>query len=80
MNDGGKTPRDGLFEDRQQLRKIGDRRTNALRRRERCGGIRNQAPAVRLRYARINGDSYRMRAHRDAIRALRPAITGGEKP
>jgi hypothetical protein len=27
----------------------------------------------------INGDSYRMRAHRDAIRALRPAITGGEK-
>ena len=28
----------------------------------------------------INGDSYRMRAHRDAIRALRPAITGGEKP
>ncbi len=28
----------------------------------------------------INGDSYRMRAHRDAINALRPAITGGEKP
>jgi DNA replication protein DnaC len=28
----------------------------------------------------INGDSYRMRAHRDAIAALRPAITGGEKP
>jgi hypothetical protein len=28
----------------------------------------------------INGESYRMRAHRDAIRALRPAITGGEKP
>ena len=28
----------------------------------------------------INGDSYRMRAHRDAIQALRPAITGGEKP
>jgi DNA replication protein DnaC len=27
----------------------------------------------------INGDSYRMRAHRDAINALRPAITGGEK-
>ena len=27
----------------------------------------------------INGDSYRMRAHRDAIAALRPAITGGEK-
>lgn len=26
----------------------------------------------------INGDSYRMRAHRDAINALRPAITGGE--
>jgi DNA replication protein DnaC len=26
----------------------------------------------------INGDSYRMRAHRDAIRSLRPAITGGE--
>jgi len=25
-------------------------------------------------------DSYRMRAHRDAIAALRPAITGGEKP
>ncbi len=30
--------------------------------------------------ASINGDSYRMRAHRDAITALRPAITGGEKP
>jgi DNA replication protein DnaC len=28
----------------------------------------------------INGDSYRMRAHRDAINQLRPAITGGEKP
>jgi DNA replication protein DnaC len=28
----------------------------------------------------INGDSYRMRAHRDAIAALRPSITGGEKP
>jgi hypothetical protein len=28
----------------------------------------------------INGDSYRMRAHRDAIAALRPTITGGEKP
>ena len=28
----------------------------------------------------INGHSYRMRRHRDAIRALRPAITGGEKP
>jgi DNA replication protein DnaC len=27
----------------------------------------------------INGDSYRMRAQRDAINALRPAITGGEK-
>lgn len=27
----------------------------------------------------INGDSYRMRAHREAIAALRPAITGGEK-
>ena len=27
----------------------------------------------------INGDSYRMRAHRAAINALRPAITGGEK-
>ena len=26
----------------------------------------------------INGDSYRMRAHRDAINTLRPAITGGE--
>jgi DNA replication protein DnaC len=26
----------------------------------------------------VNGDSYRMRAHRDAINALRPAITGGE--
>jgi DNA replication protein DnaC len=26
----------------------------------------------------INGDSYRMRAHRDAITALRGAITGGE--
>jgi DNA replication protein DnaC len=26
----------------------------------------------------INGDSYRMRAHRDAIDTLRPAITGGE--
>jgi len=26
----------------------------------------------------INGDSYRMRAHRDAIASLRPAITGGE--
>jgi DNA replication protein DnaC len=26
----------------------------------------------------INGDSYRMRAHRHAINALRPAITGGE--
>src|SRR5215218_6710803 len=26
----------------------------------------------------IHGDSYRMRAHRDAINALRPAITGGE--
>jgi hypothetical protein len=26
----------------------------------------------------ITGDSYRMRAHRDAINALRPAITGGE--
>ena len=28
----------------------------------------------------INGDSYRMRAHRDAIQALRGAITGGEFP
>ncbi|WP_249019494.1 hypothetical protein [Conexibacter sp. S30A1] len=28
----------------------------------------------------INGDSYRMRAHSDASNALRPAITGGEKP
>jgi DNA replication protein DnaC len=28
----------------------------------------------------INGDSYRMRAHRDAIDALRPALTGGEFP
>ena len=28
----------------------------------------------------INGDSYRMRAHRDAIEALRPALTGGEFP
>jgi DNA replication protein DnaC len=28
----------------------------------------------------INGDSYRMRAHRDAIQSLRPAITGGEFP
>jgi DNA replication protein DnaC len=28
----------------------------------------------------INGDSYRMRAHRDAIAALRPAITGREFP
>jgi DNA replication protein DnaC len=27
----------------------------------------------------INGDSYRMRAHRAAINALLPAITGGEK-
>ena len=27
----------------------------------------------------INRDSYRMRAHRDAINALRPAITGGDK-
>ena len=26
----------------------------------------------------IIGDSYRMRAHRDAIASLRPAITGGE--
>ncbi len=26
----------------------------------------------------INGDSYRMRAHRDAINTRRPAITGGE--
>lgn len=26
----------------------------------------------------INGASYRMRAHRDAVRALRPAITGGK--
>jgi DNA replication protein DnaC len=26
----------------------------------------------------ITGDSYRMRAHRDAIASLRPAITGGE--
>jgi hypothetical protein len=26
----------------------------------------------------INGDSYRMRAHRDAISSLRPAITGGK--
>jgi DNA replication protein DnaC len=26
----------------------------------------------------INGDSYRMRAHRDAIAALKPAITSGE--
>jgi DNA replication protein DnaC len=25
-----------------------------------------------------NGDSYRMRAHRDAIAALKPAITSGE--
>jgi DNA-binding IclR family transcriptional regulator len=25
----------------------------------------------------ITGDSYRMRAHRDAIASLRPAITGG---
>jgi hypothetical protein len=31
-------------------------------------------------FVEINGDSYRMRAHRDAIQALRPAITGGEKP
>jgi DNA replication protein DnaC len=28
----------------------------------------------------INGDSYRMRAHRDAIASLRGAITGGESP
>jgi DNA replication protein DnaC len=28
----------------------------------------------------ITGDSYRMRAHRDAIASLRPAITGGEFP
>ena len=28
----------------------------------------------------INGDSYRMRHHRDAIASLRPAITGGEFP
>jgi DNA replication protein DnaC len=28
----------------------------------------------------INGDSYRMRAHRDAINTLRGAITGGEFP
>jgi DNA replication protein DnaC len=28
----------------------------------------------------ITGDSYRMRAHQDAINALRPAITGGEFP
>jgi DNA replication protein DnaC len=28
----------------------------------------------------INGDSYRMRAHRDAIASLRSAITGGEFP
>jgi hypothetical protein len=28
----------------------------------------------------INGDSYRMRAHRDAINTLRTAITGGEFP
>ena len=28
----------------------------------------------------INGDSYRMRAHRDAITALLGAITGGESP
>ena len=28
----------------------------------------------------INGDSYRMRGHRDAINALRPALTGGEFP
>jgi DNA replication protein DnaC len=27
----------------------------------------------------ITGDSYRMRAHQDAINALRPSITGGEK-
>lgn len=27
----------------------------------------------------INGDSYRMRAHQDAIASLREAITGGEK-
>ena len=26
----------------------------------------------------ITGDSYRMRARRDAISALRPAITGGK--
>jgi DNA replication protein DnaC len=26
----------------------------------------------------ITGDSYRMRAHRDAIDAMRPALTGGE--
>jgi hypothetical protein len=26
----------------------------------------------------INGDSYRMRAHRAGVNALRPAITGGE--
>jgi DNA replication protein DnaC len=28
----------------------------------------------------ITGDSYRMRRHRDAIQALRPALTGGEFP
>jgi DNA replication protein DnaC len=28
----------------------------------------------------ITGDSYRMRAHQDALNALRPAITGGEFP
>jgi DNA replication protein DnaC len=28
----------------------------------------------------ITGDSYRMRAHRDAINSLRPALTGGEFP
>ena len=26
----------------------------------------------------ITGDSYRMRAHQEAINSLRPAITGGE--
>jgi hypothetical protein len=41
--------------------------------RENAAVVQTCVPTVE-----ITGDSYRMRAHRDAIASLRPAITGGE--
>ena len=54
---------------RTQMLRLGDgerRLTNLLH----LGELLHHATVIA-----INGDSYRMRAHRDAIRALRPAIT-----